>query len=153
VRRLVDQDARQVATKFSKSFPTWFFPVDDVFVQIVKDWVDYLLKEKLWGLQDPLFPATKVELGSHRQFEVVGLEPRHWANATPIRKIFKIASENAGLTYFNPHSFRKTLVQLGEKLCRTPEQFKAWSQNLGHEKVLATFSSYGTVGRERQQQI
>jgi integrase/recombinase XerD len=57
------------------------------------------------------------------------------------------------LAYFNPHSFRKTLVQLGERLCRTPEQFKAWSQNLGHEKVLTTFSSYGAVGRERQREI
>jgi integrase/recombinase XerD len=57
------------------------------------------------------------------------------------------------LPYFNPHSFRKTLAQLGEKLCRTPEQFKAWSQNLGHEKVLTTFSSYGEVASERQREI
>jgi integrase len=145
---LVDQDARQVATKFSKSFPSWFFPVGDDFVQIVADWVDYLLKEKLWGLDDPVFPTTKIVPGPNRQFAVVGLERKHWTNATPIRKIFKMAFENAGLAYFNPHSFRKTLVQLGERLCRTPEQFKAWSQNLGHEKVLTTFSSYGTVGRD-----
>src|SRR5207249_11992479 len=71
----------------------------------------------------------------------------------PIRKIFKDAFTNAGLPYFNPHSFRKTLAQLGEKLCRTPEQFKAWSQNLGHEKVLTTFSAYGEVAAERQREI
>jgi integrase len=150
---LVDQDARQVATKFSKSFPTWFFPVGNDLVQIVADWVAYLRKEKLWGLDDPLFPMTKIELGPNRQFEVAGLERKHWTNATPIRKIFKTAFENAGLAYFNPHSFRKTLVQLGERLCQTPEQFKAWSQNLGHEKVLTTFSSYGAVARERQREI
>lgn len=150
---LVDQDARQVATKFSKSFPTWFFPVGDDLAQILADWVAYLRKEKLWGLDDPAFPTTKIVLGSNRQFEVVGLERKHWTNTTPIRKIFKMAFENAGLAYFNPHSFRKTLVQLGERLCQTPEQFKAWSQNLGHEKVLTTFSSYGEVGRERQREI
>jgi integrase len=149
----VDQDARQVVTKFSKSFPTWFFPVGDDLVQIVADWVTYLRKEKLWGLDDPVFPTTKIVLGPNRQFEAVGLERKHWTNATPIRKIFKAAFEDAGLAYFNPHSFRKTLVQLGERLCRTPEQFKAWSQNLGHEKVLTTFSSYGAVGRERQREI
>jgi len=55
--------------------------------------------------------------------------------------------------YFNPHSFRATLAQLGEKLCRTPEDFKPWSQNLGHEKVLTTFLSYGEVGRDRQRDI
>jgi integrase len=149
----LDQDAREVATKFSKSFPTWFFPVGDDLVQIVANWIGHLREEKLFGLDDPLFPATKIALGPSRQFEVVGLDCQHWRNATPIRKIFKAAFENAGLPYFNPHAFRDTLVQLGERLCRTPEQFKAWSQNLGHEKVLTTFSSYGAVARDRQREI
>ena len=35
----------------------------------------------------------------------------------------------------------------------TPEQFKAWSQNLGHEKVLTTFLSYGEVACSRQGEI
>ncbi|PKN25433.1 MAG: hypothetical protein CVU64_19905 [Deltaproteobacteria bacterium HGW-Deltaproteobacteria-21] len=34
-----------------------------------------------------------------------------------------------------------------------PEQFKAWSQNLGHEKVLTTFVSYGNVSCQRQGEI
>jgi hypothetical protein len=41
-------------------------------------------------------------------------------------------------------------VQLGERVCTTPEQFKAWSQNLGHENVLTTFTSYGAVAAHRQ---
>ena len=45
------------------------------------------------------------------------------------------------------------LVQLGERCCRTPEDFKAWSQNLGHEGVLTTFSSYGEVSPRRQGEI
>jgi integrase/recombinase XerD len=84
---------------------------------------------------------------------VSGLERKHWGSAGPIRKIFRDAFAGAGLPYFNPHSFRKTLAQLGEKLCPTPEQFKAWSQNLGHEKVLTTFSSYGEVAADRQRDI
>ena len=43
------------------------------------------------------------------------------------------------------HSLRNTLVRFGEEVCKTPEEFKAWSQNLGHEKVLTTFLSYGQV--------
>ena len=31
-----------------------------------------------------------------------------------------------------------------------PEEFKAWSQNLGHEQVLTTFLSYGSVATDRQ---
>jgi len=63
------------------------------------------------------------------------MDRRHWTTATPIRTIFREAFEGAGLPYFNPHSFRNTLVRLGQDVCQTPEQFKAWSQNLGHEGV------------------
>ena len=54
---------------------------------------------------------------------------------------------------FNRHSFRNTLVSLGERICKTPEDFKAWSQNLGHEHVLTTFYSYGEVSQQRQSDI
>jgi integrase len=117
---------------------------------IVSEWVSYLRDEKLWGNDDPLFPATRVALGPDRQFAAAGLSREHWSNATPIRTIFREAFSSAGLPYFNPHSFRNTLVQLGQEICRTPEQFKAWSQNLGHEKVLTTFLSYGEVACQRQ---
>jgi integrase/recombinase XerD len=44
-------------------------------------------------------------------------------------------------------------IRLGEVRCKTPEEFKAWSQNLGHEKVLTTFLSYGEVTFQRQKEI
>ena len=55
----VHQDAREVKTKFSKTFTTYFLPVGDEFGEIVADWVRYLREEKLWGNDDPLFPATR----------------------------------------------------------------------------------------------
>jgi integrase/recombinase XerD len=149
----VFQDAREVQTKFSKSFTTYFFNVGSDVRQIFDDWVNDLRQEKLWGNDDPLFPATLVELGETQQFEAVGLARRHWSTASPIRAIFKGAFEATGLPYFNPHSFRTTLAQLGERVCQNPEQFKAWSQNLGHEGVLTTFLSYGSVAPSRQGQI
>jgi integrase len=149
----VVQDAREVHTKFSKTFTTWFFPVGDDVLQLVVDWVKYLVTEKLFGPVDPLFPATEVIQDQYHLFQTGGLSRAHWSNATPIRGIFKEAFTGAGLPYANPHSFRKTLAQLGERLCRTPEEFKAWSQNLGHEQVLTTFSSYGQVGADRQAEL
>ncbi|MBO6609348.1 hypothetical protein [Altererythrobacter sp.] len=44
-------------------------------------------------------------------------------------------------------------MQLGERLCGSPEEFKAWSQNLGHERVLTTLTSYGTVPAARQAEL
>jgi integrase/recombinase XerD len=149
----VVQDAREVRTKFSKTFTTWFFPVGEDVRQIVVDWVQYLDTLQLFGPADPLFPATVIVQDQYHLFQTGGLSRRHWSNATPIRTIFKEAFASAGLVYANPHSFRKTLAQLGERLCRTPEEFKAWSQNLGHEQVLTTFSSYGQVGPHRQAEL
>ena len=149
----VNQDAREVKTKFSKTFSTFFFPVGEEVREIVTEWVSYLRNEKLWGNDEPLFPATRIALGPDRQFTAAGLARKHWSNATSIRTIFREAFNRAGLPYFNPHSFRNTLVQLGQDLCKTPEQFKAWSQNLGHEKVLTTFLSYGEVACQRQREI
>ncbi len=149
----INQDAREVKTKFSKTFSTFFFPVGKEVREIVAEWVSYLCNEKLWSNDDPLFPATRIRLGAARQFEAAGLTRDHWSNATPIRKIFREAFNRAGLLYFNPHSFRNTLVQMGQNLCKTPEEFKAWSQNLGHEKVLTTFLSYGEVACQRQGEI
>jgi integrase len=149
----IDHDARDVNSKFSKSFVTTFFPVSDDIRPVVVDWVDYLRKAKLWGLDDPLFPATRVEVGDNLRFGAVGLDRKHWSNAGPIRTIFKQAFLAAGLPYFNPHSFRKTLALLGGELCETPEQYKAWSQNLGHDQVLTTFCSYGAISSYRQAQI
>jgi integrase len=149
----VEQDAREVQTKFSKTFTTYFFPVGDDIHKIVADWVTFLREEMLWGNDDPLFPATRIGLGPSRQFEAVGLQRAHWSSAARIRTIFRDAFASAGLPYFNPHSFRNTLVRLGQTVCQTPEEFKAWSQNLGHDKVLTTFLSYGQVENPRQGEI
>jgi len=153
VRQRLIQDARDVKTKFSKSFPSWFFPVGEEAVTIITDWVIFLRTEKLFGPEDPLFPKTAVVVGPHRHFEAAGLSREFWSDAAPIRKIYKAAFEAAGLPYYNPHSIRKTLVQLGEQLCSTPEEFKAWSQNLGHEQVMTTFRSYGAVPESRQAEL
>ena len=45
------------------------------------------------------------------------------------------------------------LVLFGERRCRTPEEFKAWSQNLGHESTLTTFNSYGAIASHRQGEL
>jgi integrase len=149
----VHQDARDVRTKFSKTFDTFFFPVGDEVLRIVVEWVGYLRAEKLWGNDDPLFPATRIAVGANRRFLASGLSRVHWSSASPIRGIFREAFEKAGVSYFNPHSFRNTLVRLGEERCKSPEEFKAWSQNLGHEQVLTTFLNYGSVATERQGKI
>lgn len=139
--------------KFSKTFMTYFFQIDEEVTQIVSDWVSHLREDLLWSDTDPLFPATEVKRKENLQFAVQGLSRTHWKTTGSIRTIFKRAFEGAGLPYFNPHSFRNTLVNYGQLACKTPEEFKAWSQNLGHEGVLTTFTSYGEVSQRRQAEL
>jgi hypothetical protein len=86
-------------------------------------------------------------------FGAVGVDQMPWANANPVRNAFREACQLAGLPYFNPHSFRNTLVQLAYEWKLDPEAFKAWSQNLGHESILTTFCSYGQIPLARQGEI
>ena len=151
--RKVFQDARDVRTKNRKTVTTWFFSVGEDVEQIVREWIVFLTNERFYGPEDPLFPSTRVGVSDNGGFAALGLTRDHWSNAGAIRKIFRQAFESTGLPYFNPHSFRKTLAQIGERTCRTPEEFKAWSQNLGHEHVLTTFTSYGEVSSHRQAEI
>jgi integrase/recombinase XerD len=109
------QDAREVRTKFSKSFTTWFFPVGDEPLAIVRDWVRFLTEDKHFGPADPLFPKTRSGLGHDLRFEAVGLSREHWATAAPIRQIFKDAFAAAGLPYVNPHK----LPEHARAACRT----------------------------------
>ena len=152
-QRVLYQDPREVETKRGKSITTFFFPIGDEIENIVLDWVAELKSIHLWGLDDPLFPSTEISRVDCGDFQPTGLKRAHWSNADAVRRIFKRAFESAGLPYFNPHSFRKTLARLGQENCRTPEQMKAWSQNLGHTQMMTTFASYGHVEEYRQGEI
>jgi integrase len=153
-RRVVVQDARAVKTKFSKTFETWFFPVGEHIEQIVIDWVRFLVEEQHFGPDDPLFPAPQMAVGQSGHFEAVGVSRDPWSTTGPIREVFRRAFKRAGLRYSNPHSFRKTIVAIGRKVCgRDLERMQAWAQNLGHESLTTTFGSYGKVGADEQGEL
>lgn len=44
-------------------------------------------------------------------------------------------------------------MRLGQALCKTAEELKAWSQNLGHENVMTTVTSYGNLDGHRLGQV
>lgn len=152
-RRRVFQDPREVRTKFAKAIETFFFPVGEDVATVVVDWFIYLTTVKLFGPNDPLFPKTAVGHDKQLSFTARGLTRDHWANASPVRQIFRTAFERVGLAYVKPHTVRDTLTQFAYKLQLNPEQLKAWSQNMGHDSVLTTIGSYGPVSTERQAEI
>ena len=146
----VDLDAREVATKFSKSFATWFFPVGGEALAIFTEWVEHLRGALLWGDDDPLFPATHIAVGPHGGFMAQGLTRQPWSTSAPVRTIFQDAYAAAGLPYFPPHRTRNTLAHFGLDVCKTPKDLWAWSQNLGHDHVMTTLKNYGKMTGQEQ---
>ncbi len=149
----IEQDPNEVNTKFGKKITTYFLPVGKLFKDIFVEWVNFLKDEKFFDYEAPLFPRTRLDLDQDDQFTRDCLDTLPWQTTTSIRKVVKEAFEAAGLSYYNPHSFRNTLVKVAYDLCKTPEEFKAWSQNLGHSSPLTTFTSYGHIEAYNQGEI
>ncbi len=151
--KCVHFDGKEVNTKFAKSFTTSFFPIGEDVEQIVRDWVSELRNDHLFSDADPLFPKTKVGTGKSRKFEAVGIARKPWASPSSAANVFKKAFKDAGLPPFSPHRVRDTIAELAKDFCRSPEDYKAWSQNMGHEDVLTTLRSYGSVAPGRQMEV
>lgn len=152
VEGCVHQDAREVRTKGAKTFTTWFFPVEPIYTDFFRGWVVYLRETLLFGPADPLFPPQKIGYvdGS---FAPTGFCREPYSGATQLRAAIGNAFVAAGLPRFHPHGFRKMLVKLGNDTCRTPEEFKAWSLNIGHDSILTTTSAYLPVSATRQREL
>lgn len=148
----VDQDPRHVKTKNSKYIVTSFFPVDPRIRDIVVAWVTFLRVEKGWGPDKPAFPAT-ARSGNDWRSPPTMLAAVPWKSSDPVRTIFRKTFERAGLPYFNPHSLRHTIEDMGERRCRTDAERKAWSQNLGHEHIRTSFDAYAPMDKLRQLEI
>lgn len=149
-QRYVDQDARHVRTKFSKTFRTYFMPVSEAAETIVSDWHAELSADVTRSRHAPLFPATALAVDENGAFAAAGLAIEGWRGTGPVREIFRRAFALVSLPYFNPHSFRDMLVHHAMSLNLPAEQMKAWSQNLGHSDLLTTLNSYGQVPTHRQ---
>lgn len=149
-RRLVMQNPREVDTKFGKRIDTFLFPLNDTFEEIVNEWVGYLREELLFGDHDPLFPKTLMGLDVDHCLRPVGLTREHWKGTAQARQIVKAAYDAAGLPAFSPHRFRDMIVSEMYRRKLSVEEFKAWSQNIGHEHIMTTLTNYGRISVQEQ---
>jgi len=139
--------SKGVRTKFSKHIETTLFKFDEILLEYFLDWYKYLKEVKTYKGTDPLFPRSKVEQISKTNHTYIAnsIEPVFWESPSAMRKIFKERFEKAGIQYYSPHKFRHLAVRLSTDHCRSAEQLKAVSQNLGHEHVGTTLLTYGKI--------
>lgn len=152
VEGYIFQDGREVDTKNGKTIETWFLPVDKMYIDTFEAWVTYLREDKLFGPGDAVFPKPDQKLKNGR-FNFADLSREPYCNGQKINAIIRAAFKTAGLHEFTPHSFRKTLSLYVDKICTTREEFKAYSQNVGHSKEVITVGSYMPISRERQREL
>lgn len=143
--RSIFQDARMVQTKNNKTMRTKWFPVGDDIEEIVKEWIAELIANGGHST-DPLFPRAMDPI--RRLYEKNYTAPL--MDQGTVRQIIKRACKAIGILSFNPHAIRSTLALYGQELCRNPKQFKAWSQNLGHENVATTDNYYAKLDVNEQ---
>jgi len=117
------QHPDEVDTKGSRQIFTWFFLVGQ---DEISDYIGFLREEQGFCEEDPLFPSTALEHDENDQFCRGGLSKRRWIAAQPMRDIFREVFTSQNLPYFNPHSFRKTLMALAYDLCLTGEKRESW---------------------------
>ncbi|TGD61191.1 helix-turn-helix domain-containing protein [Tabrizicola sp. WMC-M-20] len=145
-RRRVHHDGRDLRAKNGKSFDIDWFPRTEPFQAIVLDWITEAGALGLYG-DDAVFPAMNTLLGQSLASPArLSIAPMRGAGA--VDEVFATASK--GRRHYTPHSARHTLAALGDKLCRTPEQRKAWSLNLGHASEAVTWTHYGKVDDARK---
>jgi integrase len=149
----IDQNPREVATKFGKSIDTFFFKSFSEAKDVLQAWTTYLENEALYGPDDPLFPATALSAFSNAGFKADGFTRQPWKSTEPVRRIFNRAFARASLPAFGPHAFRHMLARHAAKTCTSVAELVATSQNLGHTDVLTTLRSYGQISRERQREL
>ncbi len=132
-----------VKTKNSKKILSTFFPIGwDEPEKYFLEWFTYL-KSKGFESNDPIFPSTISQLNTDGIENKKIVSKKSWNDSGGARKVFEKRCIDAGIHYFNPHSFRHLVVSIMSKARLTEEEKRAISLNLGHENVGTTFGSYG----------
>lgn len=152
---IMQDPSKGVHTKFSKTIYTTLFRFDKELLIYVLDWYKYLIEDKFFTLENPLFPSTLIEIENEKNhtFTAKGVEPIFWKNAGAMRKIFKDRAKQTGVEYFSPHKFRHFAISQASKFANNAEELKAVSQNVGHENLTTTFFGYGAVDNFRVKEI
>lgn len=132
-----------VKTKFGNNFNTFFFPlIDPIFEKVSMQYVDYVLKDKLFNRNDPIFPKMTPILNQEQEFEHV-LSKEHLEGENAIREAFKRVYEHSNVEYYHPHAIRDTLMQIAYDNNLNTNDMMAWSANFGHKNVNISLRSYG----------
>lgn len=145
----INQNAREVKTKFSKHQTTYFMVHDPLWLEIFSDYMRTLL-ELGFSDDDPLFPI--IQRGAVGAEIDVRSFKKEFMCSSQAGTIIKKAFVAAGLPGYTPHAFRHmwSKVAFGCSI----KTARAISENLGRSNLQITHQNYGRSSLdERKQQL
>jgi integrase len=150
-QRTVLQNAREMKAKNGKSYEAAWFMGTEPLQEIVVAWIE-TLQSYGFEAEDAVFPA--VAYLAHQSSSTTSGRARIPAPKSEgaITKAFAIASAISGANY-TPHSARHCLKALGDKLCTSHAQRKAWSLNLGHASQVTSETHYGKMTDQERRDV
>lgn len=138
-------------TKYSKSNTVKLLEFDKSLTKTIINWYNYLLTDKKYEEEMPLFPMTdtKNRPGTYN-FGAFEVKPEFWASPSAINKIIEDRSNNAALPYYRPHLIRGLHISLALSYARSGAEMLALSRNIGHDSIKTTFEYYGYMDVRNQ---
>jgi len=150
-RKQVFHDGAILRAKNGKTFMVDFFPRTEPFQTVFRAWYQ---EARAMGLRenDALFPDART-LELPWKIALLGrtaIPPM--CSSAAVDAVFRKACARLRFRY-TPHSARHAIAQLGDQVCRTPEERKAWSLNMGHSSEKITAQYYGRVTDAKKSEL
>ena len=139
-KKIVFQDPLEgVETKRDKYIITKFMEFDDKYLKYLIEWVNILKIDYGFTDADPLFPKINEYAGG------IKVRNEFYGDASKYNFLYTKICKKVGIKVYHPHCFRHYSIAEALKYVRTGEQFKALSQNIGHEDIITILEQYGNM--------
>ena len=142
-RRIFFQDPLEgIKTKRSKHIISILLKFDKKYYECIRSWINFLKVECGFRGIDPLFPVVK---------DVV---KKNFMNGEgDYRKMIAKRCRDVSLPEYHPHAFRHAHIYKALSYVRNGWQFRALSQNVGHESMMTILEKYAKMRPDEYMRI
>ena len=147
---LVQDPTEGVHTKRNKYIRSTLFRFNEQYLNIITDWLKFLIEEKKFKPTDPLFP--KLEPSTENKTLYV-LSNEYYSSQNKINQIIAQRCKDKNIPPYSAHEFRHLAVDTAFRLARSGRDIKAISQNIGHTHLSTTLKQYANMQPQEYMQI
>lgn len=147
---LVQDPTEGVHTKRNKYIIGTLFRFDEVYTDIIRDWLQFLTEIKHFKATDPLFPKL---VPSEENSALYVLSNEFYSSKSKINEIVASRCIDKDIPAYSAHEFRHLAVDTAFRLARNGREIKAISQNVGHAYLTITLRQYANMQPQEYMEI